>query len=216
MFYNYKRYFSVVLQAVADSHCRFLFVDVGAYGKQSDGGVFQESVLNKFLKDASNFPEDSAVEGMDQRVPYLFVVDDAYPLCWNMMKLYSSAHLTLEEHIFNGRLSRARRCVKCSFGILANKWRVLLKEIETSITNACETVKCVTVLHNIVIDKEGIDPRLMCQVQEKVDLRGSCGKLKTGRKFNRSAADAMNLRDSLCEYFQSDEGFVLWQEQYAM
>lgn len=32
-YWNYKHYFSIVLQAVADTQCRFLYIDVGSYGK---------------------------------------------------------------------------------------------------------------------------------------------------------------------------------------
>ncbi|GFO46008.1 hypothetical protein PoB_007251300 [Plakobranchus ocellatus] len=39
MFYNYKNYFSVVLQAAVDASYKFIAIDVGGYGKQSDGGT---------------------------------------------------------------------------------------------------------------------------------------------------------------------------------
>ena len=42
-FYNYKQFFSVILQAVADSDLRFITAEIGAYGKESDGGVFARS-----------------------------------------------------------------------------------------------------------------------------------------------------------------------------
>jgi hypothetical protein len=47
-----------VLQGVADSECKFIFVDIGAYGKQSNGGMFSASILYHFLKD-SNVPYPS-------------------------------------------------------------------------------------------------------------------------------------------------------------
>jgi hypothetical protein len=40
LLYSYKQFFSIVLQGVADCESRFIFVDIGAYGKQSDGGIF--------------------------------------------------------------------------------------------------------------------------------------------------------------------------------
>ena len=52
LFYNYNyNFFSVVLQSVADSESRFIFIDIGAYGKQSDGDTLSASTLYQFLED---------------------------------------------------------------------------------------------------------------------------------------------------------------------
>jgi len=44
-------FFSVVLQVVTDTEIRYILIDVGAYGKQSDGGTFSGSILYHFLED---------------------------------------------------------------------------------------------------------------------------------------------------------------------
>ena len=46
--------FFTVLQVVADSESRFIFIDTGAYGKQSDGGTFSASSLYHFLEDSES------------------------------------------------------------------------------------------------------------------------------------------------------------------
>jgi hypothetical protein len=40
MYYKYKHYYSIWLQGLADTRYRFIAIDVGAHGKQSDGGYF--------------------------------------------------------------------------------------------------------------------------------------------------------------------------------
>jgi hypothetical protein len=43
-----------VLQGLADAQYRFIATDVGAYGKQSDGGIFHHKSLYRLLS-SNNF-----------------------------------------------------------------------------------------------------------------------------------------------------------------
>ena len=65
-----------------------------------------------------------------------------------MTKPYPQKDLTVDNRIFNHRLSRARRISDNAFGILANRWRVLRKPFSLQ----PEMVKIITfgifVLHN--------------------------------------------------------------------
>ena len=40
LFDNHKQFLSVVFEGIAESESRFVFIDKGAYGKQSDGDIF--------------------------------------------------------------------------------------------------------------------------------------------------------------------------------
>jgi len=116
----------VVLRGVADSESGFIFIDIGAYGKQSDGGTFSASTLYHFLEEfESTLPKPASFEGSGTEMPFVILGDEAYPLKMYIMKLFARKDLSCEERAFNYRLSRARRCVECAFGILTVKWRLL-------------------------------------------------------------------------------------------
>lgn len=161
MFFNYKKYFSVVLQGVVDANYKLIAIDVGGYGKQSDGGTFQSSDFYKLLTTKQiKIPTASSLPGTNIKAPYVFIGDEAYPLLDFVLKPYSGTNLSIEEECFNNRLSRARKTVECTFGILYSKWRILSKAIETNIDLADNIIKCVCILQNTIFDREGIERHL--------------------------------------------------------
>ena len=91
----------------------------------------------------------------DVELPFVIPGDEAYLLLSYLMRLYPRRQFTESRRLFNYRLSRGRRVGESAFGILAGKWRILNKHIETSSNMADRVVKCICVLHNTVIDREG-------------------------------------------------------------
>ncbi|XP_054259926.1 uncharacterized protein LOC128984616 [Macrosteles quadrilineatus] len=156
-YYNYKKFFfSILLQCVSDPDYKFLAVEVGGKGRQNDAGTFSTSALYDCLQNKSfNIPPDSTLPQSNVKVPNVLVADEAYPLKPYLLKPYARVNLTPAKTVFNYRLSRARRCIECAFGILFAKWRILGKDIETSVENAAHIIKCACLLHNVVRDRDG-------------------------------------------------------------
>ncbi|XP_016843940.2 uncharacterized protein LOC107981799 [Nasonia vitripennis] len=74
LYYNYKKFFSIVLQAAVDADYRFITIDVGGYGHQSEGGTFKESKLYKALaKKILKIPEEDELPNSNTILPYCFV-----------------------------------------------------------------------------------------------------------------------------------------------
>ena len=127
-------FFPVVLQGVADSERRFIFIDIGAYGKQSDGGTFSASRLYHFLEDNEfTLPQPESFEGSGTVMPFIILGDEDYPLQTYFTKPFTRKDLSREERVFNYRLSRARRCIECAFDILTAQLPLLNKQKRTSI-----------------------------------------------------------------------------------
>ena len=117
-FFNYKKYHSIVLMAVVNANYEFIMVDVGDYGRLSDGSVFANCHLGYAMNnELLNLPPPERLPGTNKEFPYMFVGDEAFPLKEFMMKPYSLASLGPTERIFNYRLSRAHRIVENAFGI---------------------------------------------------------------------------------------------------
>ncbi|XP_071636696.1 uncharacterized protein [Temnothorax longispinosus] len=121
-FYNYKHSHSIVLMAICDANYIIRFVDIGAYGRRSDGGVFKESAMGKaFEEGRMNIPQPAALGEGGPILTYCLVGDEVFPLKPYLLRPYPGRGLTPEQEMYNYRLSRARRIIENVFGILASQ-----------------------------------------------------------------------------------------------
>ncbi|CAM4569470.1 unnamed protein product [Leuciscus chuanchicus] len=88
LFYNYKGTFSIVFLAVVDARYCFRIIDVGSYGKSSDGGTLANCPFGNGLRSGTlGLPEDTLLPGAEHLgpQPHVFVADEAFPLRRNLM-----------------------------------------------------------------------------------------------------------------------------------
>ncbi|XP_056098391.1 uncharacterized protein LOC130077248 [Rhinichthys klamathensis goyatoka] len=212
MYFNYKGSFSIVLLAVVDARYLFRMVDVGAYGKSSDGGTLCASDFGKALHQGTlDLPEDARLPGaVDlQPVPHVFVGDEAFPLKRHLLRPYPGKHLDREKRVFIYRLSRARRLVECTFGILAAQWRLYHRVLGVSPKVADAVVKATCILHNFL------------RYEDANEEEGSCAPLPSEPQFamqpiqqagsNNASREALEIRQRYTNYFSSPAGEVAWQ-----
>ena len=138
--------------AVADANYRFIYINIGSKGRNSDGGVFADCAFAKTVEENTlNIPPEKPLPQRRMFVPYCIVADDAFPLKKHIMKPYALRSLGVEKRIFNYRLSRARGIIENTFGIASARFRVLHRTIELPPEKVKLLVCTICVLHNFLI-----------------------------------------------------------------
>jgi len=206
-FYNYKGNHSINLLAISDALNRFLIVDIGAQGRQSDGGVFDNSGLpHLFESNALCVPRSMCIDSTDIVLPFVLVGDEAFPLNTYIMRPYPrSRNLNTSKKIFNYRLSRARRTVECAFGILAARWRLYRRPIIASTSTVVKAVQATVVLHNFIINEEFLLPvqeRRYRRIENNNVLSTNSGLTITSGNNTSQNLTAVKIRDNFTHYFE--------------
>ncbi|KAH7940829.1 hypothetical protein HPB49_006537 [Dermacentor silvarum] len=219
-----KGTYSVVLLAVADSNYKFVVVDVGGYGKQSDGGVLKQPIFGRLLDEGKlQLPWGLPLSNTALPAPCAFIGDEAFQLRTDFMRPYPGRGLEARKRIFNYRLSRARQN---AFGILVTRWRILKRAMGECPENADETVKAPCVLPNFLMDARTGSDYFYCG-PGYADSVSPKGKLQSGQwrqlvvqppmqvahtKAHNFACMARYVSDIYLEYFNSAAGRVSWQD----
>ena len=206
-YHNYKNFYSIVMMAMVDANCRFIWGSCGFPGNSHDAIIFQSTQLWSDIKDGNFIPEITRNLN-DVLVPPLMIGDSAFPFRTWLMKPYGNAVLTLRQRYFNYRLSRARMVTEECYGQLKGRWRILLRKCESSKEEVRAATLACMVLHNVCVDRGDtmskklnltIDPvtnqrRDRERIRELLQMT-SCDKIKD------SCHQANVIRDALTEKF---------------
>ena len=219
LFYNYKVFFSIPLLALVNADYQFVWIELGGKGHMSDAQIFGDSELfNGLEEDRLGLPPPCPLTGSTddhQDIPFFILADDAFALRTYLMKPYSRRGMSREERIFNYRLSRGRRIVENAFGILANRWRFLLRTLEQKPDTVRDMVEAAVVLHNLLRQRNPVI------ATPEVDHEDEAGNVIPGAwrdtvdwpdvdqpplPPNSATVDAKHLRELLNAYFNSPQG----------
>ena len=84
------------------------------------------------LKTTLNFPQPKLIGIYRDNIiyPYVFVADEGFAMKRNMLHPYSRSNVFDEaKYVFSYRLSRARRVIENTFGMLALRFRIFRRAI---------------------------------------------------------------------------------------
>lgn len=124
--------------------------------------------------------------------------------------------LTNKKRIFNYRISRGRKTVECSFGMMSQKFEVLMSPIrctnETTINNI---IRSVCILHNFIRKMEGQKyiPSIDFNVNNPEDFQVPNEFIRDNQDQNElpRTQTASDLRAYLSSYFVKPYASLPWQ-----
>ena len=160
----------------------------------------------------------SLLEYAEDNLPFFLVGDEIFPLKTWLMRQYPG-NLSLGQKIFNYRLSRARRTIENSFGILAARWRIFRQPIKAKVENAEKFTLAAIALHNYLrltnnvsysptgfIDSETRDGKMVAGAWRKVlsdDGGGNALRDLPHVRGSRYQKCVIIQRDNLQSYFMN-------------
>lgn len=230
--YNYKNTFSNVLLAISDANYQFIAVDIGAYGSQSDGGIFKTSVLGRqFENNELNVPLNGRLPNHNCLIPYFLAGDAAFPIKKFMMRPFPGKQLNQKQRIFNYRLSRGRRVIENAFGILCTRWRIMWAKINAFPETVDIIVSAAVALHNFAMQTQVNEENdFVYAPNGYTDWYNDNGELVLGAwreeipdewrdlepdNSRGLSSYAIQVRNILADYFLSPAGELPWQYDYA-
>ena len=154
-------------------------------------------------------------------LPYYLVGDEIFPLKTCLRRPYPG-QLSEEERILHYRLSRTRRVIENTFGILAARWGIYHSTIIASIENAESYVLATIALHNYL----RLTDNAVYAPVGFVDSQASSGEIRSG-EWRRIVDDVSGMssipnirgswysnnamREALKDYVNSETGSIEWQ-----
>lgn len=209
-FFNYKSFHSLILLAIVDAKYRFVAIDVGAYGREGDAGVFAKSKMGKQINDGLfNIPLPAAIPGTDIVQPFVILGDEAFALTTTIMKPYPQEQAKVDKTkcIYNYRHSRARRTSENAFGILCQYFRVFYTPIAINPDTTSDLIISACILHNMLRNCGIAVSEEILNVAENKLTHNNMIPL-TASNVRRSSFQAFTVRDIFKDYFNSRQGSV--------
>ena len=190
--------------------------------ENTDSNVFRNSKFGKkFMENKLDLPPNKRLPNTPNEgpMPHVLIGDEAFPCLHNLMRPYprhDKEKLTIPRNkaVFNYRLCRARMTVECTFGILAQRFRIFNRRIPLSIDNADKIIKAACVLHNFLTEDKEVD-RMYAEsdpTREYLDDDRVAVLYLPHLNGYRTSDEAKGVREIFTSYFNSPQGRVSWQD----
>lgn len=202
---DYKGHDTFNLMAISGAKQEFIMANIGAPGRHSDGGVFAHSEMGQRFQDKNMFiPPPEKLHDHGPKLPFVIVGDEAFALNEYLMKPYPRRNnLNLLERVFNYRLSRARRIVETTFGIISAVWRIFKSPMRTSLALSILIAKACVCLHNFILKFDPLRRRIINAAKSQ-EAYENCFQDLLPAEENVILRGAAKTRQDFANYFMTE------------
>lgn len=200
-----------------DANCKFIFVDIGSYGKEGDSGIFNKSSISQMISTGEYFPSPEKLPNSNVSLPLVHIGDEAFRLDQHMMRPYSKieARKDYQKTMFNYRLSRARRTTENSFGLLSQIFRVFYTPIPLKTETVDNLVLTACCLHNLLRDRYLEKTNYNYYNFDDNKPQPSENMISLARTGGYANFEGFFVRDEFKKFFNSPQGAVPWQNHQS-
>ncbi|KAF0706914.1 protein ALP1-like, partial [Aphis craccivora] len=196
-----------VLLALVDAHYNFIAVDIEAYGKNSDGGIFSNSNFGKALERKKlNISDGKPLPGTNERTPFTMIGDEAFPLKKYLLRPYLGPQMYADNNKtkFNDRLSRARKLLEDTLGQLTQQFRIYSRRMKILPKNADKIIMTTFILHNFIKKLGNIGNST--QLSNSILINTVHNITQIPRQGGSANRDAFEVRDKVKDFICSPLG----------
>jgi len=151
-YYNYKKYFSIVLLAIVDNEGMFRWFCCGAPGACGDSGILKDTAFYEMVEKDQSKPESERVLLVDGAC----ILGDSAFAESDWLRTPIGKARNRAERYFNYKHSSCRFRVEHAYGRLKKKFRGVRKGLECRLEHCKLMVNACVVLHNFIFAREGI------------------------------------------------------------
>lgn len=165
-----------------------------------------ECIRNKLF----NLPASKLLPNTNIQAPHVFLGDEAFPLLTNLLKPYRRPDAAVDKTkaIFNYRLSRARRLVENSFGILVSRFRIFHTTIDLNTSTLENLVTSACIIHNLLLDERPITRN---DNEFSIPENGDCLDDFIDINLLENDLESIEIRNMFKDYLNG-AGAVDWQD----
>lgn len=218
--FNYKNYHSVILLGCCNADGVFTSIECGYAGRNSDGGVFRVSAFGRWLESNNTLPPSTELphDQSGNKFPFYFAADAAFPLRKNIMRPYPERNMNNKMRMFNYRLSRGRKNIECTFGMMTQKFQIFLTPIRCrKYDTIISIIQCACVLHNFIRIKDGTLFTIPSGLTTENNNQQNAREIPFVDNLNiDETSSPQHLRNYLANYFLLPNVTLPWQWNYCL